>query len=122
MLRQAGSAPKVSHRVTCVGEKIISYISCAFVDHAELRYHRHMVSRKQERAVETDSTASSESSAELTTLRARPIDVFFSPQAVAVIGATETLGSVGRNVIANLVSSPFGGMVFPVNAKRASVL
>jgi acetyltransferase len=72
--------------------------------------------------VETDSTASIESSANLTTLRARPIDVFFSPQTVAVIGATETPGSVGRNVIANLVSSPFGGMVFPVNAKRLSVL
>src|SRR4029079_4861052 len=39
-----------------------------------------------------------------------------------VIGATETIGSVGRNVIANLVSSPFGGIIFPVNAKRTSVL
>jgi acetyltransferase len=48
--------------------------------------------------------------------------VFFTPKTVAVIGATETPGSVGRNVIWNLVSSPFGGMVFPVNAKRPSVL
>jgi acetyltransferase len=72
--------------------------------------------------VETDSPASSEPSAILPTLRARPIDVFFAPQAVAVIGATETPGSVGRNVIWNLVSSPFGGMVFPVNDKRPSVL
>jgi acetyltransferase len=54
--------------------------------------------------------------------RPRSIDVFFTPKAVAVIGATETPGSVGRNVIWNLVRSPFGGMVFPVNPKRASVL
>ncbi|HJZ48152.1 MAG TPA: bifunctional acetate--CoA ligase family protein/GNAT family N-acetyltransferase [Roseiflexaceae bacterium] len=54
--------------------------------------------------------------------RPRPIDIFFTPKAVAVIGATETPGSVGRNVIRNLVNSPFGGMVFPVNPKRPSVL
>src|SRR5215213_4557574 len=87
-----------------------------------MRYHRRIVSRKQERTVETDSPASSEPSANLATLRTRPIDVFFTPKIVAVIGATDTPGSVGRNVIANLVSSPFGGMVFPVNAKRPSVL
>jgi acetyltransferase len=72
--------------------------------------------------VETESPASREPGVILPTLHARPIDVFFTPQAVAVIGATETPGSVGRNVIWNLVSSPFGGMVFPVNAKRPSVL
>ena len=72
--------------------------------------------------METESSASSAPSAILPTPRARPIDVFFSPQSVAVIGATETPGSVGLNVIWNLVSSPFGGMVFPVNAKRPSVL
>jgi len=87
-----------------------------------LRYHTRIASRKQERAVETDSPASSEPSANLPALRTRPIDVFFTPKAIAVIGATETPGSVGRNVIWNLVSSPFGGMVFPVNAKRPSVL
>jgi len=54
--------------------------------------------------------------------RVRPINVFFAPKAVAVIGATEAPGSVGRTVLWNLVSSPFGGTVFPVNAKRTSVL
>src|SRR4051812_5291227 len=78
--------------------------------------------RKQERAVEPETPTSDDPIANLAMPRARPIDVFFSPQAVAVIGATETPGSVGRNVIWNLVSSPFGGMVFPVNAKRPSVL
>jgi acetyltransferase len=52
----------------------------------------------------------------------QPLDVFFSPKVVAVVGATETAGSVGRTIIWNLISSPFGGTVFPVNPKRPSVL
>ena len=51
-----------------------------------------------------------------------PLDAIFKPQTVAVIGATETKGSVGRTVLWNLISSPFGGTVFPVNPKRPSVL
>ena len=47
---------------------------------------------------------------------------FFEPQNVAVIGATEKAGSVGRTILWNLISSPFGGTVFPVNPKRPSVL
>jgi acetyltransferase len=50
------------------------------------------------------------------------LDHFFRPSTVAVIGATETPGSVGRTILWNLVSSPFGGTVFPVNPKRPSVL
>src|SRR3954465_10181194 len=52
----------------------------------------------------------------------QPLDAFFSPKNVAVIGATENPGSVGRTILWNLVSSPFGGTVFPVNPKRPSVL
>jgi acetyltransferase len=52
----------------------------------------------------------------------QPLDVFFSPKTVAVIGATETPNSVGRTVLWNLVTSPFGGTVYPVNPKRPSVL
>jgi len=54
--------------------------------------------------------------------RVRPLDVFFSPQSVAVIGATETMGSVGRSILWNLIQTPFGGTVFPINPKRNSVL
>ncbi len=54
--------------------------------------------------------------------RQQPLDVFFSPESVAVIGATETPGSVGRTVLWNLISTPFGGTVYPVNLKRPSVL
>ncbi len=54
--------------------------------------------------------------------RPQPLDVFFSPGNVAVIGATETAGTVGRTVLWNLISTPFGGTVYPVNQKRQSVL
>jgi acetyltransferase len=50
------------------------------------------------------------------------LDAIFRPETVAVIGATERPGSVGRTIIWNLISSPFGGMVFPVNSRRPSVL
>ena len=53
---------------------------------------------------------------------AHPLDPFFSPRNVAVIGATENPGSVGRTTLWNLMSTPFGGTVFPVNPKRESVL
>jgi acetyltransferase len=52
----------------------------------------------------------------------RPLDVFFSPATVAVIGATEKKDSVGRTILWNLITSPFGGTVYPVNPNRASVL
>ena len=51
-----------------------------------------------------------------------PLDNLFFPKAVAVIGATEKVGSVGRVLLKNIVSSPFGGTVYPVNPKRPSVL
>ena len=51
-----------------------------------------------------------------------PLDAIFAPRAVAVIGATEKAGSVGRAILWNLISSPFGGTVYPVNPKRPNVL
>jgi hypothetical protein len=53
--------------------------------------------------------------------RESPLDVFFKPENVAVIGATrQSAASGGR--LWNLISTPFGGTVFPVNLKRSSVL
>ncbi len=51
-----------------------------------------------------------------------PLDPFFRPRSVAVIGATETPGSVGRTVLANLLATSFGGVVHPVNPRRDTVL
>src|SRR5438477_5294352 len=51
-----------------------------------------------------------------------PLDAIFAPRAVAVIGATEKAGSVGRSIVWNLIRSPFGGTVYPVNPSRPNVL
>src|SRR5512139_4143357 len=51
-----------------------------------------------------------------------PLNAIFSPKCVAVVGATETIGSVGRTIVWNLISSSFGGTIYPVNPKRASIL
>src|SRR5215470_13212834 len=51
-----------------------------------------------------------------------PLDAIFAPRSVAVIGASDRANSVGRAVLWSLVSSPFGGTVYPVSEKRASVL
>ncbi|HEV2660639.1 MAG TPA: CoA-binding protein, partial [Ktedonobacteraceae bacterium] len=52
----------------------------------------------------------------------QPLNAFFEPKSIAVVGATEKAGSVGRTLLWNLISNPFGGTVFPINARRASVL
>lgn len=51
-----------------------------------------------------------------------PLDAMFNPKTVAVVGATDKADSVGRTLLWNLISSPFGGTVYPVNPKRKSVL
>jgi acetyltransferase len=50
------------------------------------------------------------------------LDVLFAPKSVAVIGATDRAGSIGRTLLWNLISHPFGGTVYPVNPKSRSVL
>src|SRR5947208_4897206 len=70
----------------------------------------------------TESLPGTESAHDILGLRRRPLDVFFAPRTVALIGATESLASVGRTILWNLINSPFGGTVFPVNPKRTSVL
>jgi acetyltransferase len=50
------------------------------------------------------------------------LESFFAPKSVAVIGASETPGSVGQTLLRNLIQTPFGGTVFPVNPKRNSVM
>ena len=60
--------------------------------------------------------------AEILGHEAHPLDAIFRPRSVAVVGATESPGKVGRTLMANLLSSPFGGTVYPVNPSRPSVL
>jgi acetyltransferase len=50
------------------------------------------------------------------------LDALFSPRGVAVIGASEKPGSVGRALMANLIGSPFGGAVYPINPNHPHIL
>ncbi len=50
------------------------------------------------------------------------LDAIFFPKSVAVIGATDRVGSVGRTIVWNLISSPFNGTVYPINPNKSSIL
>ena len=50
------------------------------------------------------------------------LESFFTPASVAVIGATERKGSVGRTILENLVHSSYRGHVFTVNPKHSELL
>src|SRR5215470_8673445 len=49
-------------------------------------------------------------------------DCMFNPRSVAVIGATERPGSVGRTILDNLAIKHFKGKVFAVNPKHRKLL
>src|SRR5687768_7050534 len=50
------------------------------------------------------------------------LDPVFSPHKVAVIGATDKPGSVGRTVFQNLLNDCSDRTIYPVNPNRSSVL
>ena len=50
------------------------------------------------------------------------LDGIFRPRSVAVIGASRREGSIGRQVVANLIAGGFQGPVYPVNPKAEVVL
>lgn len=52
----------------------------------------------------------------------RGLDAIFKPQSVAVVGATERDGAVGRSVMKNLLEANFPGTIYPVNHRRSEVL
>jgi acetyltransferase len=55
--------------------------------------------------------------------RHRPLlNRMFSPKSVALIGATESPHSVGRTLMENICAQSFGGVLYPVNPKRESIL
>src|ERR1700693_2271941 len=50
------------------------------------------------------------------------LDAMFTPNSVAVLGATDRPGTVGRTVLENLLHGRFHGKVYAVNPKREEVL
>jgi acetate---CoA ligase (ADP-forming) len=49
------------------------------------------------------------------------LDPIFQPRSIAVIGASRTPGTVGYEIIHNLLAEGFSGAVYPVNPKATSV-
>ncbi len=52
----------------------------------------------------------------------RPLDSLFKPNSVAIIGATEREGSVGRAILSNLQIPAFRSQIYPVNPQHSSIL
>ena len=50
------------------------------------------------------------------------LEALFRPRALAVVGATERAGSVGRAVMENLIAAGFEGSLYPVNPKADRIL
>ncbi len=51
----------------------------------------------------------------------RPLDAIFRPQRIAIIGATEREGSVGRTITQNLLEGTWDGKLFLINPGRRRV-
>lgn len=47
---------------------------------------------------------------------------FFNPGSVAVIGASNTPGKIGWNIVKNVIDSGYGGKIYPVNPKEKEIL
>jgi acetyltransferase len=52
--------------------------------------------------------------------RRRPLDAIFAPRSIALIGASDTPGSIGRALMHNLQGGP--ARLFPVNRKHGTVM
>ena len=50
------------------------------------------------------------------------LDAVFSPETIAVIGASNQKGKVGHDIFANILSGGYTGTLYPVNPKAKSVL
>lgn len=49
------------------------------------------------------------------------LDAFFAPKSIAIIGASNRRGSVGRAVFTNILLNEYTGTVYPVNPKDRSI-
>ena len=50
------------------------------------------------------------------------LEPLFLPRSIAVIGATDRPGTVGRNLLSNLLESTFPIKIFPITPSRDEVL
>jgi len=52
----------------------------------------------------------------------KPLDLLFSPQSIALIGASPKEGSLGRALMENIINGGYEGTIFPVNPKYTEIL
>jgi len=55
-------------------------------------------------------------------VKKQSLEALFAPESIAVIGATDRVGTVGRTVLQNLLNPAFHGRVYPVNPQRSEIL
>ncbi|MBI1895581.1 MAG: bifunctional acetate--CoA ligase family protein/GNAT family N-acetyltransferase [Acidobacteria bacterium] len=58
----------------------------------------------------------------LTLPKASPLDRFFAPRSIAVVGATPHQGKVGHTVLSNLIAGGRHERVYPINPNRDTIL
>jgi len=49
------------------------------------------------------------------------LEKFFDPRSVAIVGASQTKGKVGYEILTNMVAAGYDGKIFPVNNKADSI-
>jgi len=71
----------------------------------------------------TNSTSNNtENVSDILWQRRPALDTMLAPKSVALIGATDKEGSVGRTLMENLTDKAFQGKLYPVNPKRDAVM
>ncbi len=81
-----------------------------------------MSSTKTSISDQAPSTAKQDSPNPPSSQERSSLDSLFVPGSVAVIGATDRPGTVGRTVLHNLLRPSFTGKVYPVNPHRSEIL
>ncbi len=56
------------------------------------------------------------------TKKADPLDTFFSPQSVAIVGASSKPGKIGHEIVRNISQYEFKGQVYPINPTAETIL
>jgi acetate---CoA ligase (ADP-forming) len=50
------------------------------------------------------------------------LEAFFHPSSIAIIGASESAGKLGHEILKNLIDGGFPGALYPINPKSESIL
>lgn len=56
-----------------------------------------------------------------TSLISMSVEKFFNPESIAVVGASQTEGKVGYEILTNMINAGYKGKIFPVNYKAKTM-